>query len=134
MIFNVLPQKMILEAQEVFFDPKDDIGCVTVGFKSAGDDYVLLTRNLNPDDQDISLGMEGVHLEINDQGWSGYDAVASFAIYPEKVDIQMTAKGATTIGRQQVEIRYSLPADRRAQLRTTLRTLFEGFSNFADVG
>ena len=124
---------MILEAQEVYFDPNDDIACATVGFKSAGDEYLLLTRNLNPDDQDLSLGMAGVHLEINDQGWSGYDVIASFAIYPEKVDIQMTAQGATAVGCQQVEIRYSLPAERRAQLRTTLRTVFEGFSNFADV-
>ena len=124
---------MILEAEEVYFDPNDDIGCATVGFKSAGDEYVLLTRNLNPDNQDISFGMAGVHLEINDQGWSGYDAIASFTIYPEKVDIQMTEKGASAVGRQQVEVRYNLPAESRAQLRTTLRTVFEGFSNFTDV-
>lgn len=124
---------MILEAEEVYFHPNDDIGCATVGFKSGGDEYVLLTRKLEPDDQDVSFGMAGVHLEINDQGWSGYDAIASFTIYPEKVDIQMNEKGSSAVGRKQVEIRYSLPAERRTQLRTTLRTVFEGFTNFADV-
>jgi hypothetical protein len=51
---------MKLKAEEISFDPNDG-GCATAGFKAVGDEYVLLDRDLEPTEQDVSLG-HGVHI------------------------------------------------------------------------
>ena len=124
---------MILEADEIYFRPNDE-GCATVGFKAVTDDYVLVNRDLDPTEQDASLGLDGIHLEVSDQGWSCYDGISRFTIYPEKIEIELNAKGATATQQQWIEIHYDLIPQRRSQLRAVLRTIFDGFPNFADVG
>ncbi len=124
---------MILEADEIYFHPNDN-GCATAGFKAAGDDYVLLNRDLEPTEQDISLGLDGIHLEVTDQSLSCYDGISQITVYPEKIDIDLTPKGATATRQEKIEIRYELIPERRSQLRTVLSTIFDGFPSFADLG
>jgi hypothetical protein len=124
---------MKLKAEEIFFHPNDG-GCATAGFKAVGDEYVLLNRDLEPTEQDILLGLDGIHLEVSDQGASCYNGISRFTIYPEKVEIELNSKGATATQQERIEIRYDLIPERRSQLRTVLRAIFDGFPNFADVG
>lgn len=46
---------MQLKAEGFSFDPNAG-GCATAGFKAVGDEYVLLNRDLEPTEQDVSLG------------------------------------------------------------------------------
>jgi hypothetical protein len=49
--------------------------------------YVVLSRDLRPSDQDRRLGLDKLYLEVNDQGVSGYDAVQDILLLPGKVSI-----------------------------------------------
>lgn len=44
-----------------------------------GTSHVLLSRSIDPDDDDRSLGIAGLHLEYGDQIMSGYDLISGIA-------------------------------------------------------
>ena len=123
---------MILEANEIYFNPNDE-GCAIAGFKSATEAYVLVSRDLEPTEQDISLNLAGIHLEFLEQGWRCYDGISRFMIYPEKIEIELNTRGALATQQERIEIRYDSIPERRTQLRAVLRTIFEAFPSFTDV-
>jgi hypothetical protein len=124
---------MILEAEEIYFHPNED-GCAMAAFKAANGDYVILSRDLESTEQDVSLGLDGVHLEVNEQGWSCYDGIAMFSLYPGMIEIALNAEGADAVGHERIKVRYDLIPGRRTQLRSVIRGMFEGFVNFSDLG
>jgi len=124
---------MLLDADEIYFHADED-GCAMAAFKAANGDYVILTRDLEPTEQDVSLGHDGVHLEVNEQGWSCYNGIATFSIYAGMIEISLNAHGADAVGHEKIKVRYDLIPERRSHLRLVIRDIFEGFPNFADLG
>jgi hypothetical protein len=126
-------QRMFLEADEIYFHPDED-GCAIAAFKATTGDYVILSRDLESTEQDVSRGLDGVHLEVNEQGWSCYDGIATFSIYPGMIEIALNAEGSDAVGHERIKVSYDLIAERRAQLRSVVRSIFEGFRDFSDLG
>lgn len=65
----------------------DDGYCTTLGFaddSSNPDGFVMLSMTNAPDEMDVELGQEGVHIEVGGLQIDGYDLVA---------DIQATGSG-----------------------------------------
>ena len=69
---------MKLEANLVHIHEKD--GVLSVAFRGGAtsmDRYLILSRTTYLDEQDIALGLDGVHIEIGGQNCSGYKAVSA---------------------------------------------------------
>ena len=124
---------MTLEAEEIYFHPDED-GCSIAAFKAASGDYVILSRGLGSTEEDVSLGLDGIHLEVNEQGWSCYDGITAFSIYPGMIEIALNAQGADAVGHERIKVHYDLIPEQRLELRAVVRLIFEGFLNFADLG
>jgi hypothetical protein len=102
-----------------------DDGVLTTGLADADGGY--LTFQLAPlpfDQQDIDLGMDTYHLELNGQEASGYGGVARCTLRAGLLTLDLTDKGAANLERRQVTVALDLDADAMADLRTTLRTVF----------
>lgn len=125
---------MQLQAIECYYHPNDDNGCLTVGFRAADDQYFLLSRSLHPTEQDRRLGLDGVHVELSDQGLSCYDGIAAVSIMPRLIRFDLTDKGVRSLRVPSVEVSHDLTPERSHQMRMVLRDMFVGLERFADLG
>jgi hypothetical protein len=121
-----------LRAVEVYFHPCDENDCATAGFRAADDSYLLLSRSLSPTEQDKSLGLDGVHIELNDQGFSCYDGVLSAVIYRPQLEFVLNEKGIRNLKSSSIEVTMELPPERFCQLKQVLGVVFSKLSRFSD--
>jgi len=75
--------------------------------------YVLLQKSLMPDAQDIQLGLDGLHLEVDDQSRSAYRAIARIDLREDRARLFLTARGQAALGFASVTIAFT-GADLRA--------------------
>jgi len=75
--------------------------------------YVLLQKTLAPDAQDIQLGLDGLHLEVDDSSRSAYRAIARIDLREDRARLFLTAQGKGALGFASVTIAFS-GADLRA--------------------
>lgn len=124
--------KLTLDGVEVYFHPNDENGCGTVGFRSMDESYLLLSRALSPTEQDAALGLDGVHLELNDQALSCYEGVQAVSIHPSKIAFVLNEKGIRNLKFTVIEVCFELPPERFHQLKQVLRLVFETLDHFSD--
>ncbi len=89
-------QKMGYLLDATYIGIEDDGYVFVLGFADdafAPQKYVLLQRGLEPDEQDISLGMDKAHVEIEDQSRSGYGGIASVRYRDGTLFIALTPEG-----------------------------------------
>lgn len=60
--------------------------------------YVMLNLTNSPDDQDISLGMDGVHIEAGDLKIDGYDLVTDLVLNGRNLIVQIEPDAARKAG------------------------------------
>jgi hypothetical protein len=123
-----------LVATEVYFQPIDENRCATVGFKATDDSYLLLSRCLQPTEQDIRLGLDGVHVELSDQGFSCYDGIAAVSVFPARIRFDFNQQGSLATHQSHVEVHHDSPPERSWQLRQVLGVVFDGHPRYADFG
>lgn len=56
--------------------------------------YVMLNLTNSPDEQDISLGMDGVHIEAGDLKIDGYDLVTDLVLNGRNLIVQIEPEAA----------------------------------------
>ena len=98
-----------LDAQIVTLD-RDEFTLV-LGFSSGAADtpsYVLLQKSLNADEQDEALGMAGVHIQVDSEKRSGYNAVAGIYLRGDLLNITLRAD-ARPLLRIDGDIQIKLP-------------------------
>jgi len=103
-----------------------DAGTFSLAFADDADTprrYVLLQKSLAPDAQDIELGLDGLHLEIDDPSRSAYRAVARIDVREDRARLFLTAQGQAALGFASVTIAFA-GAD--------LRAVFGPLACFAD--
>ena len=121
-------------AAKVYFHPNDDNHCATVGFRAADDSYLLLSRSLQPTEQDKRLGHDSVHTELSDQGFSCYEGIGAVSIFPTLLRFDMNERGAEAMQQTFVEVVHDLPPERSWQMRQVLAVVFDGLNRYADCG
>ena len=121
---------MKLIAEEVYFHPNDENHCATVGFRAADDDYVLFTRNLEPTEQDRRLRLDGVHMELTDQGYSCYEGLAAVSVFPNMIRFDFNENGRLNLQQDYLEVVYDLPPERLSQMRLVLALVIEGILEY----
>ena len=93
--------------------------------------YVLLQRIVNPSQEDIELGHDQVHIEINGQERSEYGAIETCLLQDEELRIMLNEDSAKRL-RVASDIRIELPsdADQMDELSTFLAQLFTNGDQF----
>jgi hypothetical protein len=124
---------MRIQAEEIYFHPDDDDGAATAAFRAESGDYVLLQRALEPDEQDIKLGMAGVYLEVNDQGFTAYDGIEAATLTPTSLVLELNEEGAARIGATKIMVDHDLPLERSSQLSMVVALIFDGLRRFTDL-
>ena len=119
-------ETMSFRASVVNFEEQD--GVLVVGFADdplATSQYVLLQRTLHPSKQDLQLGMQGLHLEINGPDKSGYDAIDSISLMRDEAVLSLAPKLRSKTGIEKIKIMFNVDDQRFKQLEEQLRMIVE---------
>jgi hypothetical protein len=86
---------------------QNENGVALVGF--ADDEfnttsYLLLQRTLEPDEQDIQLGQDQIHVELNSPSQSGYGGIEAIHVGHSTVRVEFTKEMAPEFGASAVEV------------------------------
>ena len=96
--------------------------------------YVLLQRQLTPNQQDLELGHGQVHIEINSQRRSKYGAVNKCALSDDELRITLTEDAAEEMRvNQDVRIGLSVTEAQLTELTEFLSELFSGIGEFQRI-
>lgn len=77
-----------------FIYTQDDGQVVMVGFADdqfETKNYILLQRTLKPDDSDLELGHDSIHVTIGDQNCSGYGGVKRFVLGASQASLHLAS-------------------------------------------
>lgn len=95
--------------------------------------YLLLQRAKSPQAQDIALGLDGYHVEVDDQSRSCYGGIRSFELFPDHVIVEMDDDAISVLGDEDgIVIEFSLRQQQLDQLRDGLARIFKGHDCFLD--
>ncbi|MEO7402761.1 MAG: Imm10 family immunity protein [Burkholderiales bacterium] len=96
--------------------------------------YLTVQREKSPTQQDIALGIDGYHVDIDDQTHTGFGGILRFELHADRAFIEfesddpaVTAPGAT------IEITFSLRERQLNQLSGCLTKIFESSECFQDL-
>jgi len=96
-------------------------------------EYLTFQRAHEFDEQDVRLGMDAVHIERNDQGFSGYGGMRSVVLFSDRLHIDFDARGAAFMGgTTATDVAFAFPRESFETLRSGLQRCFSGFSYFHD--
>lgn len=124
---------MEFEAAAVSIEEDADLWCV--GFADAEFNpqrYLLLQREKSPDPRDAELGLDGYHVEVNDQANACYGGIESFELHRDHAVVTFEADALPGVGDGLV-VRFALRDRQRDQLRGSLARIFDGYGCFIDA-
>jgi len=115
---------------------KEDSDLWLVGFADAEfntERHVLLQRGKSPQTQDIVLGLDGYHVEVDDQGKSCYGGIESFELFRDHAVVEFEDDALPIFGDEKViVIGFALRQQQLDQLRDCLARIFNGYECFLD--
>lgn len=101
-----------------------------VGFadhESDAENYFMLQRALEFDEQDASLGMDTYHIEWSGQENSGYGGISQFSLARDRAEIAFAPAGAGALGGLELlSISFQLTPSEHSALLKALVHIFEG--------
>lgn len=114
----------------------EDSDAWLVGFADAefnAKRYLLLQRAKSPQAQDIALGLDGYHVEVDGQGKSRYGGIKSFELFPDHVVIEFDDDALSVLGGEKaMVVEFALRRQQFDQLRDSLVKIFKGDECFID--
>jgi len=115
----------------------EEDGVLTVAFGSEpveGSDppYLLLSRTLSPDAQDVRLGQDCPYLELSDQSKSVYGGIRSVHFSLHFIRVTLDALGEKEIGDTEVCVTFAL-SNERDRLEEALRRVLNGVTFSTDA-
>lgn len=115
----------------------EENGIPLVGFADRefdSDHDVLIQRTLDPASQDAALGLDAVHLEVDDQSHSVHGGVSSIRLEHDRSTVALDVAGAAQTGcTDGIEIRFHLDPYRFGTLRAALTRLLGGLPCPSDL-
>ena len=95
--------------------------------------YVLLQREKSPQPDNIALGLDGYHVEVDDQGkcWNG--GIKHFELFPDRAVIEFADETLPIFGdKRQIVVGFTLRQKQLDELRDCLAKIFAGYDCFVD--
>jgi len=80
------------------------------------------------------LSLDGIHLELSDQGLSCYDGIASVSVLSNSVQVDLNERGTGALRDTAIEICHNLPPERISQMRQVIGIILDGYAHYADCG
>jgi immunity protein 10 of polymorphic toxin system len=112
---------------------REDWGELVFFGDESSEQYLMLQAADSYDDQDVSLGMDDIYIEICGQGWSWYGNIEVFKLRRDRVFVQLSPEAANEMRDDgKVEATFELDKTEYARLRKTLQKIFEGKEYFRD--
>jgi hypothetical protein len=119
---------MEFSADQIEFSAAD--GVARAAFKAAAESYLILSRTLAPDEQDTKLGMDQIHIELNDQKNSTYGGVAIGSFNSSRLEFCLNNRSSGNVGVTKIAVQFNLTSERLFKLREVIAVLFQGAPNF----
>ena len=95
--------------------------------------YLRLQREKSPHAQDVALGLDGYHVEVDDPSQSCHGGIASFELFRDHAIVEFSDDGASVLGDQKViVVGFELREKQLDQLRACLARIFKGDECFLD--
>lgn len=107
-----------------------------VGFANAefnATRYLLLQRLKSPKADDISLGLDGYHVEVDDPSNSCHGGISAFELHPDRAIVEFDRDAAAVLGGAgEMVVEFALRPKQLDQLRDGLARIFAGDECFLD--
>jgi hypothetical protein len=95
---------------------------------------LVLQRTRAPSALDVELGLDGYHVEVDDQTQSCHGGIESFELFPDRVEVTFEEDAVETLGGEQaLLVRFTIREKQLAQLRGCLGRIFAGDACFVDM-
>lgn len=95
--------------------------------------YLHLHRAKSPLAQDVELGLDGYHVEVDDPNQSCHGGIASFELFHDRAVVAFDDDAATVLGgRNAIVVAFALRAKQLDQLRAGLARIFRDDGCFLD--
>jgi hypothetical protein len=94
--------------------------------------HLLLQRAKSPQAQDIALGLDGYHVELDDQGKSSYGGIKRFELFSDHAIVEFEDDALSVFGDELIVVEFALREQQLAQLRDCLAKIFKGYECFLD--
>ena len=103
-------------------------GVVMVGFADDEfntNEYVLLQRTLQPDEQDRSLGLDGVHLQVDSPDQSGYDCIKRIRVTRSEIQIELKPEAQSAFPCRDVQITFNMDDEHYSRMLAHLKEVVD---------
>ncbi len=113
---------------------EDDYSQVWLGTEQSETlDYLTFQRAHEFDEQDIRLGLDGVYVERNDQGFSGYRGMRNVVLFRDRLHIDFDERGTRFMGGiPAMDVVFEFSDEVFSTLRRELQKIFRGYDYFHD--
>jgi hypothetical protein len=115
---------------------EEDSGGWLVGFADSefgARRYLRLHRAKSPHAQDVELGLDGYHVEVDDPSQSCHGGIAGFELFRDRAVVAFDADAAAVLGdRKAIVVTFALRAKQLDQLRACLARIFKDDECFLD--
>ena len=115
---------------------EEDADRLLVGFADAEFNarrYLRLQRLKAPDADDLSLGLDGYHVEVDDPSNSCYGGIRAFELHPDRAIVEFDPEAVAVLGgADALVIEFALRRKQLDPLRDGLARIFAGDDCFLD--
>lgn len=95
--------------------------------------YLRLQRAKSPQAEDVALGLDGYHVEVDDQSKSCYGGIKSFELFRDHVIVEFDDDAAAVLGDAAlIVVGFTLRQRQLDELRGCLARIFRGYECFLD--
>lgn len=95
--------------------------------------YLLLQRAKSPPDEDVALGLDGYHVEVDDPSRSCHGGISSFELFPDRAVVAFDEETAAVFDDEAgLVVEFALRPKQLDQLRDALAKVFDGDECFLD--
>jgi hypothetical protein len=115
---------------------EEDADRLLVGFADAEFNarrYLRIQRLKAPEADDISLGLDGYHVEVDDPSNSCHGGISAFELHPDRAIVEFDRDAAAVLGgADALVIEFALRRKQLDPLRDGLARIFAGDDCFLD--
>lgn len=114
---------------------EEDADLWLVGFADAefnSTRHLILQRDKSPQAQDVALGIDGYHVELDDQNQSCYGGIKRFELFRDHAIVEFEEDALAVFGEDMIIVEFTLRQQQLAQLRDCLGKIFKGYECFLD--
>ncbi|KUP20448.1 Imm10 family immunity protein [Paenibacillus sp. DMB5] len=113
-------------ASFIYAQADDENDVLMIGFADdqyEPQEYILLQKTLHPDEQDLALGFDKIHITYNDESQSQYGGIEKVLLKPDSIEISLDEEAVEALDCEEAVVRVNF--DPGALKLEERRELFE---------